>query len=88
MRSSELMELQIGCARPPEHFGDDLARYRLASRVVKRQPLGGLADEWVVIEPVYRAAQLLERLHANAQPGRRCSAGSPSASATSGSATG
>ena len=68
MRSSELMELQIGCCRPPEQFAPGLVRYRRASRVVKGQPLGGLADEWVVIEPVYRAAELLEQLHDNAQP--------------------
>jgi hypothetical protein len=68
MRSSELMELQIGCCRPPEQFAPSLVRYRLASRVVKGQPLGGLADEWVVIEPVYRAAELLEHIHDNAQP--------------------
>ncbi len=26
-------------------------------------------DEWVVIEPAYQAAQLLERLHDDPQPG-------------------
>ncbi|MBH0774692.1 site-specific integrase [Nocardia bovistercoris] len=69
MRSSELMELQVGCCRPPERHGPDLVRYRLASRVVKGQRLGGVADEWVVIEPVYRAVQLIERLHDNPEPG-------------------
>ncbi len=63
MRSSELMELQVGCCRPPDTYGPGLVRYRLASRVVKGQPLGGVADEWVVVEPVHQAAQLLERLH-------------------------
>lgn len=63
MRSSELMELQIGCRRPPEHYGPGLVRYRLASKVIKGQPLGGVADEWVVIEPAYRATELLEHLH-------------------------
>ena len=67
MRSSELMELQVGCCRPPEQLAPGLVRYRLASRVVKGQPLGGIADEWVVIEPVYRAAELLERLHEEPQ---------------------
>src|ERR1700756_267939 len=33
MRSSELMELETGCCRPPEHYGDGLVRYRLASKV-------------------------------------------------------
>jgi integrase len=70
MRSSELMELEAGCCRPPEQHGPGLARYRLASKVIKGQPLGGTPDEWVVIEPAYQAAQLLERLHDNPQPGR------------------
>lgn len=70
MRSSELMELQVGCRRPPEHATPGLTRYRLASRIVKGQPLGGTADEWVVIEPVYRAAELLERLHPEPTPGQ------------------
>jgi hypothetical protein len=63
MRSSELMELEVGSCRPPEHYGPGLVRYRLASKVIKGQQLGGLADEWVVIEPAYRAAHLLEQLH-------------------------
>jgi hypothetical protein len=69
MRSSELMELKVGCRRPPETSGPDLVRYRLASKVVKGQPLGGLDDEWVVIEPVYRAAELAERLHDDPRDG-------------------
>ncbi|HUY46004.1 MAG TPA: hypothetical protein VMV92_09800 [Streptosporangiaceae bacterium] len=67
MRAGELMELRIGACRPPGHYGDGLVRYRLASKVVKGQPLGGTDDEWVVIEPAYRAVQLLEQLHD--QPG-------------------
>ncbi len=70
MRSSELMELETGCCRPPEHYGDGLVRYRLASKVVKGQPLGGTPDEWVVIEPAYQAAQLLVRLHDDPRPGK------------------
>jgi hypothetical protein len=69
MRASELMELQIGCRRPPEQHGPEQVRYRLASKIVKGQPLGGAADEWVVIEPVYRAAELLEHLHQTGQAG-------------------
>jgi hypothetical protein len=70
MRSSELMELEVGCCHPPEEHGPGLVRYRLASKVIKGQPLGGTPDEWVVIEPAYQAAQLLERLHDNPQPGK------------------
>lgn len=69
MRASELMELQVGCRRPPETFGPGLVRYRLTSKVVKGQALGGIDDEWVVIEPVYQAAELIERLHINPEHG-------------------
>ncbi|HUY45044.1 MAG TPA: hypothetical protein VMV92_04885, partial [Streptosporangiaceae bacterium] len=69
MRSSELMELRVGCCRPPESHGPGLVRYRLAGTIIKGQPLGGLADEWVVIEPAYQAARLLEQLHANPEDG-------------------
>jgi integrase len=63
MRSSEVMELRVGARRPPTELGPGLVRHRLASRVVKGQPLGGLEDEWVVIEPVIRAVELAEQLH-------------------------
>ena len=63
MRSSELMELQVGCRLPPEEYGPGLVRYRLASKLIKGQPLGGVRDEWVVIETAYRAAALAEQLH-------------------------
>jgi hypothetical protein len=63
MRSSELMELQIGCRRPPQEFAPGLVRHRLVSRVVKGQPLGGTEDEWVVVEPVHHAVCLAEQLH-------------------------
>ncbi|WP_432190574.1 site-specific integrase [Streptomyces sp. Tue6028] len=69
MRASELMELRIGCRLPPEEPVPGLRRYRLASKVIKGQPLGGTDDAWVVIEPVYRAAELAENLHDNRQDG-------------------
>jgi len=47
-----------------------LIRYRLASKLIKGQALGGLAEEWVVIEPVYRAVELAEQLLD--QPGPDC----------------
>lgn len=62
MRSSELMELKVGC-RQSEEPAPGLIRYRLVSKVIKGQGLGGVVDEWVVIEPAYRAAELIERLH-------------------------
>lgn len=63
MRSSELMELRVGCRRPVEEPIPGLKRFRVASKIVKGQPLGGTDDEWIVIEPAYRAIELAERLH-------------------------
>ena len=40
-----------------------MARYRLAGKLIKGQPLGGTRDEWVVIEPAYQAAGLAGQLH-------------------------
>ena len=63
MRASELMELRIGCRRPIEEPVAGLHRFRIASKVVKGQPLGGTDDEWIVVEPVYQAAGLAEQMH-------------------------
>lgn len=68
MRASELMELVVGCRRPHEASGDRV-RYRLASKVVKGQPLGGTEDEWVVIEAVHHAAGVAEQLLDQARAG-------------------
>ena len=85
MRASELMELQVGC-RQPEEFSPGLAPYRIASKVVKGQPLGGTQDEWVVIQPVYQAVELAEQLHDDPREGGAAvRPGSSSESATSGS---
>jgi hypothetical protein len=62
MRASELMELQVGCRQPPQESGPGLVRYRLASTLVKGQPLGGVRDEWVVIQDAYDATGLAEQL--------------------------
>ncbi|WP_330478289.1 site-specific integrase [Streptomyces platensis] len=69
MRASELMELRVGCRRPPEEPVPGLTRFRIASKVVKGQPLGGTDDEWVVVEPAYRAVELAEQLHDSPQDG-------------------
>jgi hypothetical protein len=57
------MELRVGCRRPVEEPIPGLQRFRIASKIIKGQPLGGTNDEWVVIEPAYRAIGLAERLH-------------------------
>jgi hypothetical protein len=68
MRASELMELQVGCRRC-EEFSPGLVRCKIASKVVKGQPLGGTHDEWVVIQPVYQAVELAEQLHDDPREG-------------------
>lgn len=64
MRASELMELAPGCRQPPDEAGDGLLRYRLAGKVIKGRQRGGERDEWVVIEPAWRAAGIAEQLTA------------------------
>ncbi|MGW4652055.1 hypothetical protein [Kitasatospora sp. NPDC004289] len=59
MRSSELMELTVGCRRTDGADGAGLAQHRLVSKVVKGRQWGGEVDEWVV-EEVVRAIALAE----------------------------
>jgi hypothetical protein len=68
MRQSELMELRHGCRSATEH-GDGMTRYRLASKLIKGQPLGGTEEQWVVIQAVHDAVGLAEQLshHVRAQ---------------------
>jgi len=61
MRESELMELRHGC-RSTSHHGDGMTRYRLKSKLIKGQPLGGTSEEWVVIEAVHDAIGMAEQL--------------------------
>ena len=68
MRASELMELRVGCRRVEEPI-PGLKRYRIASKIIKGQGLGGADDEWVVIEPVHRAIELIEQLHDDPRDG-------------------
>ncbi len=88
MRASELMELKVGCRRPPEHLGPGLVRYRLASTVVKGQPLGAPPTSGSLSNPstgLSGSPSSYTPTPARAHP---CSVGSPSESATSGSASG
>ncbi|MER6096106.1 hypothetical protein ABT154_09645 [Streptomyces sp. NPDC001728] len=62
MRHSELLEMHVGCRIPPIEVGPGLNRYKLASRVVKGKPLGGVPDEWVVVWEAYQAAGVAEAL--------------------------
>jgi hypothetical protein len=81
MRSSELMELTVGCRRTDDADGTGLARHRLVSKVVKGRLWGGEVDEWVVIDVVVRVIAL-----ADSSPtlglDSRCSARSTASSQT------
>ena len=61
MRKCELAEIMPGALNATEIPGGG-RRYRLSSKRIKGQPLGGVADEWIVIEEVHRAIALASRL--------------------------
>ncbi|WP_411153451.1 integrase, partial [Streptomyces sp. A30] len=62
MRSSELLELEVGCRTPGQAVADGSRRFRLSGKVIKNKRFGGVPDEWVVIEQVDRAIAVAERL--------------------------
>lgn len=62
MRASEISELAVGCRCPVEEPVPGLARYRIASKVIKGQPHGGTSDEWVVTRGVFDAVEVAEQL--------------------------
>jgi integrase len=62
MRKSELCELAPGCCLPPQEVMPGLARYRVAGKVIKGQPDGGIPDEWVVTREVHDALTVAARL--------------------------
>jgi integrase len=62
MRAGELMELRRGCQRHTGGTGAEPIRHRLRSKLIKGQPSGGINDEWVVTEEVFRAIELADQL--------------------------
>jgi integrase len=62
MRTSELLELRVGCRRPPRTVTGGGQRFRLASKVIKGRQFGGQDDEWVVVAEIDQAVALAERL--------------------------
>jgi hypothetical protein len=62
MRSSEADELTGSACLPPVETIGGGVRYRLASKLIKGRQFGGEHEEWVVLEPAYRAAELAIRL--------------------------
>ena len=70
MRASELMELRVGCRRPA---GEPVPACPLPARQQDRQGPAARRDtddEWVVVEPAYRAVELAEQLHDDPRAGR------------------
>lgn len=68
MRNGELMELRLGCLRTEQTMAG-LTRFKLASSLIKGQPLGGTPEQWVIIEPAYQAVGLAEQLADLVEPG-------------------
>ncbi|MEU5384179.1 hypothetical protein [Kitasatospora cineracea] len=63
MRASELDELTAESPMPPTTVSGGTQRFKLASKLVKGQAMGGVREEWVVLEPAWRAVQLSARLN-------------------------
>jgi len=57
-----LCELPAGCCLPLREIAPGLARYRISGKVIKGQPPGGAADEWVVTKEVYDAIAVAGKL--------------------------
>ncbi|MFE2727564.1 hypothetical protein [Kitasatospora sp. NPDC059327] len=62
MRASELVELTVDSPLPPTTVAGGTQRFRLGGKLIKGQDLGGVDEQWVVLEPAYRAVQLAARL--------------------------
>ncbi|MEE1829256.1 hypothetical protein PUR61_44900 [Streptomyces sp. BE20] len=62
MRASELDELTGDSAQEPVEVRGGTSRFRLASKLIKGKPLGGVDEEWVVLEPAWRAVKLAAQL--------------------------
>ncbi|MEU7551508.1 hypothetical protein AB0B01_03945 [Streptomyces sp. NPDC044571] len=62
MRASEPVELTADSPLPPTTVAGGTQRFRLGGKLIKGQELGGVDEQWVVLEPAYRAVQLAARL--------------------------
>ncbi|MDG9713004.1 site-specific integrase [Streptomyces sp. DH10] len=58
MRASELMEMPVDACVPPQDLKAGRMRYRLRTKLIKGQELGGVWDEWVTVRQAYDAVQL------------------------------
>lgn len=62
MRASELMEIPVDACVAPQDLGAGRVRYRLRTKLIKGQGLGGVWDEWVTVAQTYTAVQLAVEL--------------------------
>jgi hypothetical protein len=61
LRRSELAEMRRGCVRA-EELANGKLRYRIHTKLIKGQPLGGTDERWTVIEQVAQAFSIAEQL--------------------------
>jgi hypothetical protein len=64
MRDSEVQAMQPGCVSPVRSADGLVERYRLRSTVYKRHGAQGVQADWITIEPVARAIEVMEVLSA------------------------
>ncbi|MFF2398283.1 hypothetical protein [Streptomyces goshikiensis] len=62
MRSSELLELEVGRCTPARTVVGGGRRFHLSGKVIKNQRFGGAPHEWVIVEQVDWTIALTERL--------------------------
>ncbi|UNZ18042.1 hypothetical protein [Streptomyces sp. 891-h] len=76
MRAGELDELTADSPQPPVTVSGGTQRFKLGSKLIKGQEFGGVAEEWVVLKPAWRAVKLAARLNQD-RDGQRAFARSP-----------
>ena len=64
MRDSEVQAMQPGCVSPVRSADGLVERYRVRSTVYKRHGARGVQADWITIEPVARAVEVMEVLSA------------------------
>ena len=64
MRDSEVQAMQPGCVSPVSSADGLVERYRVRSTVYKRHGARGVQADWITIEPVARAVEVMEGLSA------------------------
>jgi hypothetical protein len=64
MRDSEVQAMQRGCVSPVRSADGLVERYRVRSTVYKRHGARGVQTDWITIEPVARAVEVMEVLSA------------------------